>query len=110
MNGTRRFKQPYYVSPHAVQRFRERVADLPTRVIRSLIMAALQNTRQIVQTQTFNKQLCPVFRAKYRNVDYLIPVIQDNEKTDAWPTVPTILLPGMNINPGKGERSGWRWN
>lgn len=102
------FKQPFYVSIHAVKRFRSRVAKLPTKTIRTIIMAALQDNRQIVEVQRFNHQECPVYRAKYLSVDYLIPVLREGRKKDAWPVVPTILLPGMETNK-LYERSGWRW-
>jgi hypothetical protein len=103
------FKQPYYVSPHAVKRFQERVADLPTKAVRTVIQAALQDTRQMVQVQNYNRRQCPVFRAQYLNKEYLIPVIHEQRKKDSWPVVPTILLPGMAINQVLYERSGWGW-
>ena len=57
------FRQPFYVSPHAVRRF-----------------------------------------------TYLMPVLRDQFKLkDAWSVVPTILLPGMEINRIH-ERRGWRWD
>lgn len=106
-----KFKQPFYVSIHAVNRFRERVADLPTKIIRTIIQASLQDNRQQVGVQIFNHQPCPVFRAKYRDVEYLIPVLpKDEEKYgNTWPVVPTILLPGMRTGRLIEERKGWRW-
>ncbi|MFZ5687860.1 MAG: hypothetical protein ACOY9Y_06670 [Bacillota bacterium] len=104
------FGQPFYVSPHAVKRFRERVADLPTKTIRTIIMAALQDNRQQVAVQIYNRRPCPIYRAQYRDVEYLIPVIHEEKKKDSWPVVPTILLPHMDTNPIIYERSGWRWN
>lgn len=104
------FKQPYYVSPHAVDQFRERVAaDLPTKTIRTIIMAALQDQRQTVAVQMYNKRPCPVYSAKYLSVEYLIPVIHERKKKDGWPVVPTILLPDMDINKIY-ERRGWKWS
>ena len=107
------FKQPYYVAPHAVQRFRERIARLPTKTIRIIIQAALQDNHQQVLVQTWNKRPCPVYRAQYLDKEYLIPVIhqekEDKPKGEIWPVVPTILLPGMETNIFK-ERRGWNWN
>lgn len=104
------FRQPFYVSPHAVKRFKERVADLSTRTVRAIIQAALQGSQQIVVVQRFNRQECPVFKARYRDVEYLIPVLRDQFKIkDAWPVVPTILLPGMETNTIY-ERRGWHWD
>jgi len=104
------FKQPFYVSPHAVKRFREYIADLPTRTIRTIIQATLQDNKQPVRVQIFNRLPCPIYSARYRDIEYLIPVIHESRKTDAWPVVPTILLPWMKTNPIIYERSGWRWN
>lgn len=104
------FKQPFYVSPHAVSRFKERVADLPTLTIRTIIQAALQDNRQVVEVQRYNHQKCPIFKARYQSVDYLIPVFKERRKRgEVWPVVPTILLPGMATNKIT-ERSGWSWD
>ena len=107
------FRQPFFVSDHAVRRFRERIARLPTRTIRTIIQAALQDNRQRVMVQAWNKQPCPIYRAQYLDKEYLIPVIRQDraEKPagDLWPVVPTILLPGMEVNIYK-EKSGWRWD
>jgi hypothetical protein len=103
------FKQPFYVSPHAVQRFRERVADLSTFTIRTIIQAALQDIYQPVIIHRFNKQECPVYRARYRNIEYFIPVLRENIKKDAWPAVPTILTSDMEIENKLYEKGGWKW-
>ena len=102
------FEQPYFVSQHAVTRFRERIANLPTKTIRSIIQAALQDNRQTVIIQNWNKRQCPVFRARYRDIEYFIPVVNDS-KEDAWPAVPTILLSEMEIKSLYAKR-GWKWN
>lgn len=104
------FKQPYYVTPHAVKQFRKRVARLPTRKIRTIIQAALQDNRQRVFVQNWNKKQCPIYRAKYQSTEFLIPVLpRDKPRGDVWPVVPTILLPNMRTNVFK-ERRGWNWN
>ncbi len=107
-----RFKRPFYVSEHAVRRFRERVADLPTRTIRTIIQAALQDSRQPVMVQVFNHRPCPVYRARYRDIDYLIPVQEDRsgKKGNVWPVVPTILLAEDGLGTiVVGKRQGWKW-
>ncbi len=108
-----RFKRPFFISSHAVRRFRERVARLPTRTIRTIIQAALQDNYQQVMVQAWNKRPRPVYRAQYMDKEYWIPVIQQDrtEKSagELWPVVPTILLPGMEANIYK-ERNGWHWN
>ena len=106
------FKQPFYVSIHAVKRFRERIARLPTRTIRTIIQAALQDNRQQVMVQAWNRRSCPVYKAQYRDKEYWIPVLRQDRaekpEGEVWPVVPTILLPEMETNIYK-ERSGWRW-
>ena len=92
-----KFKQPFYVSPHAVDRFRERVANLPTRIIRIVIQAALQDSQQQVSTEMYNHKPCPVYRAKYLDIEYFIPVIHERYKQNAWPVVPTILTSDMEL-------------
>ncbi|MEG3071000.1 MAG: hypothetical protein RQM92_09500 [Candidatus Syntrophopropionicum ammoniitolerans] len=93
-----RFEQPYYVSTHAVQRFKKRVANLPTRVIRVIIQIALQHSgKQLVGYQVYNRRKCPVYKAQYRDKEYLIPVIAERKKANAWPVVLTILKPDMRI-------------
>lgn len=104
------FEQPFYVAPHAVKRFRERVANLPTKTIRTIIMAALQDNRQQVAVQIYNRKPCPIYHAQYLDVKYLIPVIHEEKKKDGWPVVPTILESGMDANPIIYERRGWKWN
>ena len=102
------FKQPFFISPHAINRFRERVADLSAKTIITIIQAALQDNQQQVEVQGYNRQLCPVFRAKYLGIEYLIPVMQNKSKKGAWPFVPTVLLPEMKTYT-LYERRGWNW-
>lgn len=91
-----RFKKPFFVTPHAVRRFQERIADLPAAQVIRLIQAALQDNRQMAGVQVYNKERCPVFRARYRDVEYMIPIAQQG-KGRQWPYVPTVLLPDMRI-------------
>ena|GEM_PF-1887160 len=103
-----RFEQPYYVSPHAVQRFRERVACLSTRKIRVIIQSSLQRCKQFVGYQVYDRQQVPVYSAQYKGIEYLIVVRKEKKKKNAWLVVPTILVPGMKIYTGrrwKGENT-----
>lgn len=104
-----RFEQPYYVSPHAVQRFREYIADLPEETIRVIIQATLQDQKQKVMVQIYDHEPSPIYKAKYMDIEYLIPVQRDRKKINAWPVVPTILLSWMRTGRIIGERSGWNW-
>jgi len=104
------FKQPFYVPPHAIERFRERVADLPTKTIRQVIQAALQDDKQIVGVQTWDKKPNVVYHAQYQDVKYMIMVQKDLRKFDnTWPIVRTILADGMETKI-KYERRGWKWS
>lgn len=89
-----KFKQPYFISPHAVKRFQERVANLPAFKVIIIIQAVLQGIPPIAGIQMYNHQPCYVHKARYREKEYLIPVFQNGRE---WPSVPTILLPGMNL-------------
>jgi len=100
------FANPVFVTPHAIKKFQERIAHLPTKPIIALIQAAVQDCRQMVGVQIYNKQRSPVFRAKYRDKEYLIPVARRRDRE--WPYIPTILLPGMRTYI-LYEKSGWNW-
>lgn len=95
-----RFTQPYFIPPHTVKRFQERVANLPAFKVIILIQAALQGNHPIGM-QIYNHKPCPVYKAKYRDKEYLMPVCHNDRE---WPQVPTILFPGMKIY-GIRERS-----
>lgn len=101
------FENPVFVTPHAVERFQELVASLPAKTVIILIQAAVQDCRQVVGVQIYNKQRRPVFRAKYQDKEYLIPVARRRDRE--WPYIPTILLPGMRTHI-LYERRGWNWN
>ena len=103
------FKQPFFISPHAVNRFRERVADLPAKTIIIIVQAALQDNHQPIIVQVFNHKPTPVFRARYQDIEYLIPVTPKSRHKDGWPEVPTILKPCMRLGKVIGERRGWNW-
>ena len=94
-----KFAQPYFISPHAIKQFQARIANLPAFKIILLIQAALQDNRPI-GVQVYNHKSCPVYKAKYRDKEYLMPVCHNDRE---WPQVPTILLSGMKIY-GKRER------
>lgn len=103
------FRQPYYVSQHAVRRFRERIADLPTRAIRTIIMAALQGYQEAIITG-YNKTTPSRFahKAQYQGIEYYIITQREMYKQDAWPVVKTILLSGMDIKD-YGTVKGVKW-
>lgn len=93
------FTEPYYISLHAVSRFRKRVASLCTKDIRVEIQRQLQpDIRELLGYARWDHQVNPVYMGKFRDKKYLIPTQMDIQKTgDIWPVVPTILsLKSMN--------------
>jgi len=105
-----RFKQFFYIPPHTVQRFRERVAALPTRKIRTIIQAALQDNTQLVGVQTWDKSPSVVYFARYRDKSYQIIVTREIKKqNNVCPVVRTILVGEMETKT-QYKRRGWDWN
>ncbi|MDQ7789580.1 MAG: hypothetical protein RDU41_05935 [Clostridia bacterium] len=86
------FKQPYFVTAHAVDRFRERVADLPRDDIINLIQASLQIKRPpLFCHRKRDGRLCWVYLCKYAGIPYAVPVAQN--KHQEWPMVLSVLGP-----------------
>lgn len=83
----KQFKHPFFVSPHAVIRFQERVANIPAGQVIIIIQSALQDHGLPIQVEYRDSQICPIFRARYRDKTYYIPVAKGE---GAWPAVPTI--------------------
>lgn len=101
------FKQPYFVTPHAVKRFQERVANLPEHDVILVVQAALQVKRDPAWTfKLRDGRLCLVYAAMYRGIRYYIPTFQENrgrEPGETWPVVPTVLGPDMGEKPEKSK-------
>lgn len=99
------FKNPVYIPPHAVEQFKARVCNgLSTKVIRKLIMYFL-NAKSPIKYQKFNHVSQPIYEGEFDDVKFLIPVIRDvKKKRDVWDVVPTILLPGMDLNYRKIQK------
>jgi hypothetical protein len=104
-----RFKRPVFVTPHAIKRFQEHVADLPANDVIAIIQAALQDHRNIIGLQTWDRRPWPVFRCRYQDKEFFVPA--QKEQGRKWPFVRTILLPGMELgitHEWKGGRWQWR--
>ncbi len=82
-----RFERPFFITPHAVKRFQERVADLPAADIIQLIQSILQDPGLPVDMEYRDSQMSPVFRGQYGAKAFYIPVIK---REGPWPSVPTI--------------------
>lgn len=107
------FKFPYYVSPHAVERFRDRVAffsGLHEHYIRLEIQKQLQSDkRELLGFVRWDKQVNPAYMGRFKGRKYIIPTQMDLNKTgEVWPTVPTILplnsMNNMHWERNNGER------
>jgi len=85
------FKKPFFITAHAVDRFQERVANIPVAEIITLVQAGLQVPRKpLYSFRQKNGRLCKVYLLKYAGISYGAPVFRDKLE---WPIVPTILGP-----------------
>ena len=94
------FRRPYFVTPHALHRFRERVLallghNLPDMLIIQIINAALQVRRDPAWTYRWGhgkeRQLTKTYAAMYAGVRYYIATARNPDRD--WPFVATILGP-----------------
>jgi hypothetical protein len=86
-----KFKQPFFITPHAVRRFQEKVAPLPARVVIRIIQKVLQNPGTPVDIEYRGGNLLPIFAAMYKGQPFYIPVAPGDAEKGLWPSVPTIL-------------------
>ncbi len=99
-----KFAQPYFVSPHAVERFQERVSNLPAAKAILVVQAALQVKKEPAWSfKMRDGRLCWVYSAKYAGISYYIPVAKQKRGHDSkdWPVVTTIL--GSDMGPETKE-------
>ena len=87
-----KFKVPYFISNHAIDRFRQYVDDIPAADIIRLLQLRLQDPGEPVQWEIRGSMLTPIFRWFYQRegktrICY-IPVVPGEGE---WPAVPTIL-------------------
>jgi len=81
------FERPFFITPHAVKRFQERVADLPAADIIQLIQAILQDPGLPVDIDYRHGQMTPIFKGKYGSKVFYVPIAKGK---GPWPSVPTI--------------------
>lgn len=100
-----KFDKPYFVTPHAVIRFRERVANLSAKDIILTVQAALQNPGEPVEFEYIKGQLAPIFACTYNGFTYYVPVVKGEK---GWPAVPTIYGYGCILHEKikKGKKKG----
>lgn len=99
MSYKKAFKYPFFVSPHAVGRFRERVDSIPPAEVIDLIQAKMQDPGLPVTLEYRDSQLSPIFRFAYRNgrglKSFYVPVAKGDE---GWPVIPTIYSEESHIH------------
>jgi len=82
------FARPYFVTPHAVRQFQQRVANLPARKVIEIVQQALQKP-DLVEP--------PTFRGFYgRKPFYMMVGLPSNDGD--WPAVITIMGPESRIH------------
>lgn len=101
----KKFKQPYFITAHAVKRFQEEVAPLNSARVIEIIQEALQNPEEPVGFERRGGQLCPIFKCEYQGFVYYVPVARG--KGD-WPAVPTVHGYGSIIHERikRGKKKG----
>jgi len=79
------FDQPYFVTPHAVKRFQERVAQVSAAEAIRALQAMMQDQGTPVDVDTKGR---PVYAGWYESRSVYIPVV---EGEGAWPSIPTVF-------------------
>jgi len=85
-----KFKQPYFISPHAVGRFQERICDISPAEVVETVQTALQDPGLPVDAEIRDGELSLIYRAKFHGREYYIATTPPKAEGE-WPQVPTIL-------------------
>jgi len=104
--GAGRFKHPYFITAHAVQRFQERVAQINSARVIEVVQEALQNPGPPIEMERRpDGQMVPIFRCEHEGIPYYVPVVKGEGE---WPAVPTIHGPESMIHERiqNGEKKG----
>lgn len=110
------FAQPYFVTPHAVQRFRERVADIPPARVIEVVQEMLQDPGLPVDAEIRDGKLALIYRARYAGKTVYLTVGRGDAAGEdkPWPAVITVMseesvLHGVlcRVDTKRGRR--WRY-
>lgn len=105
------FSRPYFVTPHAVRQFQQRVADLPWRDVIDVIQEQLQGPLDVVHDAYFRGRLkAKIVRCTWRGIEYWA-VIEPRPTHGEWPAVVTILPPkrrDLEVDCGAAYRAASR--
>lgn len=85
----RMFERPYFVTPHAVDRFRERIADIPAAKVIEAVQEMLQNPGLPVDAEMREGKLTLIYRGYFNGKAVYLPVVREKDKE--WPIVPTVM-------------------
>ena len=110
----RLFAKPYFVTPHAVERFRERVADIPPARVIEVVQEMLQDPGLPVDAELRDGKLALIYRARYAGKTvYLMVGRGDAAGEDKpWPAVITVMSEESvihNVLCRKDTKRGRRW-
>ena len=92
-DGKRLFAQPYFVTPHAVQRFRERVVDIPPARVIEAAQEMLQDSGLPVDAEMRDGKLALIYRARYAGKTVYLTVGRGDTASEGkpWPAVITVM-------------------
>lgn len=87
------FARPYFVTPHAVDRFRERIADIPPAQVIEVVQAMLQDPGLPVDAEMRDGKLTLIYRGEFGGKAVYLPVVQCDEPAEGrtWPVVVTVM-------------------
>ncbi|MCB9640433.1 MAG: hypothetical protein H6727_16175 [Myxococcales bacterium] len=95
-----------FVTPHAMDRFRTFVANIPDEIIIHWCKSQINNHRNIIGIQMFDRQAQPIYLLDYEGTALYVPLRK--QRGQFWPIIPTILRDHpRGLRPWKGRR--WRW-
>ena len=83
------FERPYFVTPHAVRRFQQRIADVSRADAIRAVQALLQEPGLPVDAQVRDGKLCVLYRIERAGVLMHFGVTHDPARE--WPTVTTVF-------------------
>ena len=84
-----KFKKPFFITPHAVERFQERIYDISAAEIINIIQSLLQKRSGLIEFDVKNRKIHELYRKNYKEKPVYVPVVYDKSKE--WPVVPTIM-------------------
>ena len=83
-----KFEKPCYVTTHAVERFKERFANLPPEEIMYIIQLNYNKDGLPINAKMKHGKLSLVYRGTYKEYCFCFPVVDEEGKE--WPIVPTV--------------------